>query len=382
MFDMDQMIYLDYNATTPIDPRVAEAMLPYLTGFFGNPSSSHRLGREAKMAVDNSRQHVADCLGCTSDEVVFTSGGTESNNLAIVGSLASLGWGRHVVTSAVEHPAVLEVVLALELEGKIDLSVVGVDAQGRVDTAEVEASLRPDTALVTLMLANNEVGTLQPVAEVASVCRSRGVLMHTDAAQAVGKIPVNVEELGVDLLSVAGHKLYAPKGVGALYVRRGVSLQLVLRGEGHEGGVRPGTENVLEQVGLGAACSLVQSELERETTELRVKRDQLADRFREAIPSSVFHGNPEAGLPNTLSVGIPGVDAETLLNRLSDDVAASAGAACHADERVKVSHVLAAMGISKEVARSTIRLSVGRMTTESDVSRGAELIVRAARTIA
>jgi cysteine desulfurase len=311
--------------------------------------------------------------------VIFTSGGTESNNLAIVGSLAALGWGCHVVTSAVEHPAVLEVVLALELDGKIELTVVGVDAQGSVDPAEVEAELRPDTALVTLMLANNEVGALQPVKDVARICRARGVLVHTDAAQAVGKIPVSADELGVDLLTVAGHKLYAPKGVGALFARRGVSLQPVLRGAGHEGGVRPGTENVLEQVGLGAACSLVRQELEEEQERVSALRDLLAELLCREIQDAVINGKPAAGLPNTLSLAFPGVWAERLLARLSEEVAASAGAACHADDSVKLSHVLMAMKIPRETAFSTVRLSIGRFTTESQIRQGAEKIVATAR---
>jgi len=372
-------IYLDYNATTPTDPRVAEAMKPFLTGFFGNPSSMHRAGREARRAVELARGQVASCLGCRAGEIVFTSGGSESNNTAIRGVIASKAGG-HVITSAVEHPAVLEVVRALEREGTISLTVVGVDGDGRVDPADVERALKPDTALVTLMLANNEVGTLQPVAEVAAICRRRGVPVHTDAAQAVGKVPVNVVELGVDLLSVAGHKLYAPKGIGALFIRDGVTIEPLIRGAGHEMGMRAGTENVLEEVGLGMACEIVTSDLEEEGIRLAGLRDLLVGRLREGLPEMVVHGHPEHRLPNTLSVAIPGVDTNLLLSRLGDEVAASAGAACHAED-VEVSHVLAAMGVDTETALGTIRLSVGRFSTEEEVELAADRILGVARAI-
>ncbi len=375
-----ELIYLDYNATTPVDPRVAEAMRPYLTGFFGNPSSMHRAGRDARQAVETARSQVAACLGCRPSEVVFTSGGSESNNLAIRGVVAARGGG-HVITSAVEHPAVLEVVRALEREGRIRLTVVGVDRHGRADASQVERALRPDTVLVSLMLANNEVGTLQPVAEVAEICRARGVPVHTDAAQAVGKVPVDVRELGVDLLTVAGHKLYAPKGVGALYVREGVRLEPLIRGAGHEMGLRAGTENVLEEVGLGAACELARDELADELPRIRALRDRLESRLREGLPSLVVHGHPELRLPNTSSVALPGVDASLLLTRIGDEVAASAGAACHAED-VEVSHVLEAMGVDTATALVTVRLSVGRFTTEDEVDRATERILGVARQIA
>lgn len=372
-----QFIYLDYNATTPVDPRVAEAMRPYLTGFFGNPSSTHRFGREARAAVDGARSQVAECLGCHSDEVVFTSGGSEANNLAIRGVVDARSGG-HVITSAVEHPAILEVVRSLEREGRIELTVVGVDSRGRVDPEEVTRVMRADTVLVTLMLANNEVGTLQPVAEVAALCRRRGVLVHSDAAQAVGKVPVDVGALGIDLLSVAGHKLYAPKGIGALFVRSGVVIEPQIRGANHERGLRAGTENVLDMVGLGAACELVSAEIQGEAEGLAVLRHRLLELLREGFPDVVQHGDPDHRLPNTLSVALPGVSASSLLATLAEDVAASAGAACHS-EGVSVSHVLHAMGVDEVTALSTIRLSVGRFSTEEEVNRGAELILAAAR---
>lgn len=370
-------IYLDYNATTPTDPRVAEAMGPFLTGGFGNPSSTHAEGRRAKSALEEARQRVADCLGCNSGELVFTSGGSESNNLAIRGLVDACGGG-HIITSAVEHPAVLEVVLALEIEGRIELTIVGVDRFGRVDPGTVAAALRDDTVLVSLMLANNEVGTLQPVQEVAALCRDRGVAIHTDAAQAVGKVPVDVTDLGVDLLSVAGHKLYAPKGVGALYVREGVEILPQIRGAGHERGRRAGTENVLLAAGLGIACELARSEVREEQTRLAGLRERLVNGLRTGCEDLVEHGHPAHRLPNTLSVALPGHDANGLVGELAEELALSAGSACHSGATM-ISYVLQAMGVEPALARATIRLSVGRFTTEEEVDRATELIVAAAR---
>ncbi|MGD8440054.1 MAG: cysteine desulfurase family protein [Holophagae bacterium] len=372
---MDDFIYLDCNATTPTDPRVAEAMAPFLTGFFGNPSSGHRAGREAKAAIEGARSQVAGCLGCAPGEIVFTSGGSESDNLALRGVVAAAGGG-HVVTSAVEHPAVLETALAMEMGGLIRLTVVGVDDQGRADPDEVAAAIADDTVLVSIMLANNEVGTLQPVAEIAARCRSRGVLVHTDAAQAVGKIPVDVEDLGVDLLTVAGHKLYAPKGIGALFVREGVEIEPLIHGAGHERRRRAGTENILEIVGLGAASEVVAAEATGEAGRLSAFRDRLRDRLTKGIPDIVEHAARAERLPNTLSVSLPGVRAGDLLTSIGDRLAASAGAACHG-VTVQVSHVLAAMGVSPELALGTVRFSVGRFTTDEEVDRGAEIVLAA-----
>jgi len=372
---MTGFIYLDYNATTPTDPRVAEAMRPYLTGFFGNPSSGHLFGREAKASVEGARAQVAACLGCSADEVLFTSGGSESNNLALRGVVAVRGGG-HVVTSAIEHPAVLEVVLAMEMEGLIRLTVVGVDRFGRVDPDEVERALADDTVLVSLMLANNEVGTLQPVGEISELCRNRGVLVHTDAAQAIGKIPVDVGALGVDLLTVAGHKLYAPKGIGALYIRQGVEIEPLIRGAGHERRLRAGTENILEMVGLGAACALVRDEPPDEHPRLESLRDRLRQRLTDEIDGTTEHASGADRLPNTLSISLPGAHAGNLLDAIGDEVAVSAGAACHG-LNIQVSHVLAAMGVGTEVALGTIRLSVGRFTTEAEVDEGAKIILGA-----
>lgn len=364
-------IYLDYNATTPIDPRVARAMEPALHDLWGNPSSAHRLGIQARRAVDRSRAQVAKCLGAAAHEIYFTSGGTESNNLAIGGVLRAQARG-HVITSAVEHPAVLEVVRAWEADGRCALTLVEVDSAGRVAPRAVERAIRPDTVLVSVMLANNEVGTVEPLAEIAALCHERGVLVHTDAAQAVGKIPVDVSALGVDLLSVAGHKLYAPKGVGALYAREGVSIAPILFGAAHEGGLRPGTENLLEILGLGAACDLVHRDVAHEVTRLSALRDRLRAGMQEHVDGLRVHGPLAEGandcLPNTLSVVLPGATASDLVTRLADRIALSAGAACHADS-VQVSHVLAAMDVPVDQARATVRLSVGRFTTEAEVDR-------------
>jgi cysteine desulfurase len=369
-------VYLDYNATTPIDPRIAEAMAPFLSEGFGNPSSIHAEGRKAKTALEEARERIAGALGCRPAEVVITSGGSESNNLAIRGLIEARGGG-HVITSAVEHPAVLEVVLALEIEGRISLTVLGVDATGRVDPQAVADALRDDTALVSLMLANNEVGTLQPVREVAALCRERGVAVHTDAAQAVGKVPVDVDHLGVDLLSVAGHKLYAPKGIGALFIRDGLRIEPQIRGAGHESGRRAGTENVLLAVGLGTACELAREEVALEQQRLSRLRDRLVAALRKQRADLVEHGHPVERLPNTASVALPGCVADELLARLANELAASAGAACHAGAAM-VSHVLQAMGVDPDLAAATVRLSVGRFTTEEDVDRGAEMILAAA----
>ena len=372
---VERFIYLDCNATTPVDPRVADAMQPYLERGWGNPSSSHREGRAAKAALETSRVQVAASLGAAPEEIVFTSGGSEADNLAIVGLVEARGGG-HVVTSAVEHPAVLEPLRALEGAGRIRLTVVGVDGTGRVDPDELLAALRADTVLVTVMLANNEVGTLQPVAALADAVHAREAVLHTDAAQAVGKIPVDVEALGVDLLTVAGHKLYGPKGIGALYVRSGVALEPLIRGAGHERGLRAGTENVLGAVGLGAACELAAAEVDAETPRLADLRKRLRRRLAEAVPGLVEHGHPELRLPNTLSVAFPSVDAGRLMARLADQVAVSAGAACHS-EGVDVSHVLTAMGVATEVALGTVRFSVGRFTTTDDVDEGADRVLTA-----
>jgi cysteine desulfurase NifS len=368
-------IYLDYNATTPLDPQVAEAMLPYIHQHFGNPSSSHIFGVTAKEAVDHARGRLAEMLGCAGDEVVFTSGGTEANNYAIKGVAGAYRQrGDHIITSAVEHPAVIEVCRYLEEQG-CRVTYLPVDGFGMVDPRAVEESITPETILVTIMHANNEVGTIQPISEIAEITHRHGVLLHTDAAQSVGKIPVQVDDLGVDLLSIAGHKLYAPKGIGALYVRRGIKLEKLMHGAGHEMGWRAGTENVIEIVGLGKAAELIHRNLSSYQRHMREMRDRLEQGLSRRVPGLWIHGHPETRLPNTSSVGFKGLEADTLLSQL-DNVAASAGAACHSD-RVEVSSVLVAMQVPLEYAMGTLRFSVGRFTTAEEIDRALDEITRA-----
>ncbi len=374
-------IYLDYNATTPIDRRVAEAMLPYLYEHFGNPSSSHPYGVEARRAVEHARAQVAALLGCRPAEIIFTSGGSESNNTAIKGVAAAYRErGSHIITSAIEHPAVLEPCRWLESQG-YHITYLPVDEYGMVDPADVERAITPETILVTIMHANNEVGTVQPIAAIATIAHRHGALMHTDAAQSVGKIPVRVDELGVDLLSVAGHKLYAPKGVGALYIRSGVRLVKFVHGADHEANRRAGTENVLGIVGLGQATEIAGRDLERNMAHMRTMRDRLwAGLTRELDTPGLLrlNGHPDERLPNTLSVGFRSIEANTLLAEIGEQVAASAGAACHADQ-VDVSTVLQAMQVPLEYAMGTVRFSVGRMTTAEEIDRAVEVVAAAVR---
>jgi cysteine desulfurase NifS/selenium donor protein len=369
-------IYLDYNATTPIDPAVAEAMLPFLHRHFGNPSSSHPYGVAARQAVAAARRQVAGLLGARPEEILFTSGGSESNNTVIKGIAASSRErGRHIITSAVEHPAVIEPCQALEAEG-FEVTYLAVDARGRVDPEDVARAITSETTLITVMHANNEVGTVQPIAEIAALARERGIPVHTDAAQSVGKIPVRVDELGVDFLSVAGHKLYAPKGIGALYIRAGLTLPKLVHGAGHESNRRAGTENVLEIVGLGKAAELAGGRLEETARHTRGLRDRLHTALQERLGPVRVNGDLESGLPNTLSVCFADVDASTLLAEVGEQVAASAGAACHA-EGVDLSTVLQAMKVPVREAMGTVRFSVGRGTTEQEVNEAAEVIAGA-----
>jgi cysteine desulfurase len=373
-------IYLDYNATTPIAREVAEAMEPYLYGRFGNPSSSHPYGVTARQAVEAARAQVAALLGCQPAEVIFTSGGTESNNYAIKGvALAYRERGTHILTSAVEHPATTETCNWLQSQG-FQITTLPVDGYGRVDPADLERAITPDATLVTVMHASNEVGTLQPIAELAEIAHRHGALLHTDAAQSVGKVPVVVDELGVDLLSVAGHKVYAPKGIGALYVRSSVQLAKLMHGAGHEGGRRPGTENVLEIAGLGQACQIAERDLERNMAHFQAMRDRLhTGLLRELGEGAVrLNGHPVKRLPNTLNLSFYGVEANLLLAQIGEQVAASAGAACHADS-VDLSAVLLAMAVPVDWAKGTVRFSVGRGTTAQEIDRAVEVVSEAVR---
>lgn len=368
-------IYLDYNATTPLAPTVQEGMLPFLAEYFGNPSSGHALGRAAHAAVEDARSRVAQLLGATAEEVVFTSGGTESNNQALKGLyFRQPPERRHLIISAFEHPAIKAPSQFLERQGA-EVSVVPCHHNGVVSPAAVEAALRSETFLVSIMLANNEIGTIQPLRAIAEICHARGVLVHTDAAQAVGKIAVNVRQLGVDLLTVAGHKLYAPKGVGALYVRRGLQLEPLLHGAGHERGIRAGTENVAQIVGLGLAAEMAARSLEVAAHRLEALRDRLWNQLSEAVPGLTWNGHSAELLPNTLSVNFPRVGGQELLAR-TPEICASTGAACHSGEAM-LSDTQRAIGLSAEAARGTVRFSVGRYNDEVEIDRAASLVAAA-----
>ncbi len=361
-----KQIYLDFNASTPLAPEVVEAMRPFLTAHFGNPSSHHWAGAPAKAAVERARGQVSALLGCDQDEVVFTSGGTEANNHALKGVFfANRDRGDHVVTSAVEHPAILQPLRFLETLGA-KVTVVPVDRQARVDPDDVRRALMPRTVLVSVMHANNEVGTVQPLAEIAAIARAAGLLVHTDAAQSVGKIPTRVNELGVDLLSVAGHKLYAPKGVGALFIRRGTRIEPFVHGAGHEQGRRAGTENVLLDVGLGAACEVAHRWIGMSA--VRALRDRFEARLKEQLGDALsVNGAGAERLPNTANVNFVGQVGADVLSRLSG-VAASTGSACHAGS-VELSPVLAAMGVPPREGMGAVRFSLGRTTTWEELGQ-------------
>jgi cysteine desulfurase len=372
-------IYLDYNATTPIDPAVREAMLPYLGEQFGNPSSSHRYGKEAHRAIDKARRQVADLIGANPGEVLFTSGGTEASNHAIKGAVLArhpeLG---HVIISAIEHPATVEPCEFLKRFFGCEVTVVPVDRFGRVDPDAVRRALTPRTCLVSIMHSNNEIGTFEPIREIAAIARGHGALIHTDMAQSLGKVEVNVDELGVDLLTIAGHKLYAPKGVGALYIRRGVRLARFMDGAGQEDGQRAGTENVPYIVALGKAGELAEQSLPEATARLRALRDRLEGGLRRAFGERIsVNGHPEERLPNTCNVSFLGRIGSEVLDAVPE-VAASTGSACHAG-KVTESPVLAAMGVGAEIARGAVRFSVGRFTTEEEIDRAVEILVKALR---
>ena len=369
-------IYLDYNATTPVDPVVVEAMLPYLSTHFGNPSSSHSYGYAAHEAVNNARAQVARLLGCSPAEITFTGGGSESDNLAIRGvALARSGKGKHIITQVTEHPAVLNTCRALEKLHGFRITYLPVDGSGRVNPRAVEGAIDDGTVLITIMRANNETGTLQPVREIAEIAHRHGVLVHTDAAQAAGKIPTRVDELGVDLLTVAGHKLYAPKGIGALYIRGGLELEPVIYGGGQEAGHRAGTENVASMVALGTACLLAQEQLVESQVRLQRLRDELQGQLEIYLSSQVhLNGHITERLPNTLNISVEGVVGEEVL-AATPEIASSTGSACH-EGSTDPSPVLMAMGLSRERALGALRLTLGRWSTNEEVERAARLLAR------
>ncbi|ACH82447.1 aminotransferase class V [Acidithiobacillus ferrooxidans ATCC 53993] len=373
----DRPIYLDYNATTPVDPLAAQALEPWLRERFGNPSSAHLYGKEAKAAVETARADVAALIGGRPEDMVFCGSATEANNLAIFGVARALrGERRHLVTSAVEHPSVMQPMRWLEAEGW-QLTVLPVDGTGRVRMDAAAQAIRRDTALVSVMLANNETGTMQPVSEIAALAHARGAFMHVDAAQGAGKTSVDVQELGADLLTLAGHKFYAPKGVGALYVREGTPILPIMAGAGHERGLRPGTENVPHIVALGTAARLAQEGLAREAARLQQLRDVLQERLVIAIPGLLLNGHPAERLPNTLNLSFPGVAGWQLL-AAAPEIAASTGSACHAGGHT-VSDVLAAMSMPREQALGALRLSLGRFTSEAEIDGAASVLIAAWR---
>ena len=374
---LEQAIYLDHNGTTPIASEAISAMTPFMAEHFGNPSSSHSLGVRANHGVMRAREDVAALLGCGPHEIILTSGGTESNNMVLKGLVDFRYPERfHLITSEIEHPAILKPALFLsELGARV--TILPVDAKGLIDPDQVQKAILPDTGLISIMLANNETGALQPVREIAQIAKGHNIPLHTDAAQAVGKISVRVKELGVDFLSVAGHKLYGPKGVGALYVRDGLSLTPLIHGAGQEDGRRAGTENTILTVGLGTACRVARERLPRDEKRICHLRDRLQSLLFEGIEDLVLNGPEIRRLPNTLNVSVPGLEGGRILSAIPN-VMASTGAACH-DQGVTLSHVLSAMGVSPRVGMGALRFSLGRHNTPEEIEIAAQAVITRVR---
>lgn len=366
------MIYLDYNATTPIDKEVAESMLPFLYGNYGNPSSIHKLGVQAKKYIENARKQVADLLNSSLDEIIFTSGGSESNNTVIKGVAHTYkGKGNHIIISIIEHPAIVNPCRYLEKIG-YEVSYVKVDEFGMVDKQEIGKLINDKTILVSIMHSNNETGTIQPIEEIADICRKRGVLFHTDASQSIGKVPIDVKTLDVDFLTIAGHKLYGPKGIGALYIRDGISVEPLIHGAGHEKGRRAGTENIILEVGLGKACEIAKFNLEN--NEVKKNTDYFYKRLVKEFGSTIhLNGHPVKRLPNTLNISFIGYNGYEILEKL-DGVLASTGSACHSG-MTTISPVLKAMGVSEDIGHGAIRFSLGKYTTKGDLDTVVENLV-------
>jgi cysteine desulfurase len=372
-------IYLDHNATTPVDPSAAKAMKPFIQEEFGNPSSPYPLGTRAKERLEQCREEVAMLLGCKTHEVVFTSGGSESNNMVLKGIVDQRNPGNfHLITSAVEHPAIINPATFLKEMG-VGVTVLPVDTHGLVDPGEVRRAIKPNTSIISIMLANNETGTLQPIREISQIAREHGIPIHTDAAQAIGKIPVDVNDLGVDFLSVAGHKLYAPKGVGALFIREGQNLTPLIHGAGQEGGNRPGTENIILSVGLGLACQVARERLQQDMKNMTLMRNRLQEILFSGLDDLVLNGHPDRRLPNTLNVSVPRIEGNKILDGLPT-LYASTGAACH-DRSVVLSHVLSAMGVPSEVGMGALRLTVGRTNDMQQIEEAGRLIVKRVKQI-
>ena len=376
---MKNPIYLDYNATTPVDPEVANEMLPYIQNLFGNPSSSYAIGRTSKEAIIKARKQVAGLINAKPDEIVFTSCASESNNLAIHGFvLANKDKGKHIIPSAVEHPAVTEVCKYLTTLG-YEITYLPVDSFGRVNPVDVEKAIRPDTALITIMHANNEVGTIQPISEITAIARKNNITFHTDASQSVGKIDTDVTKLGVDLLTIAGHKLYAPKGIGALYIKQGVKIENLFHGASQEKGIRPGTENVSHIVGLGKACEIAKRDFDKNSLNMLTMRDRLLNGLKNNLGDKVkVNVNLQNCLPNTLSVAFDNVEAHTLASVISKEIFISTGSACHADS-IEISSVLKAMNINIKTAAGTVRISTGKYTTTEEIDYAVKAISEAVK---
>eukprot|EP00240_Pyramimonas_obovata_P001355 CAMPEP_0118943372 /NCGR_PEP_ID=MMETSP1169-20130426/38191_1 /TAXON_ID=36882 /ORGANISM="Pyramimonas obovata, Strain CCMP722" /LENGTH=429 /DNA_ID=CAMNT_0006888617 /DNA_START=142 /DNA_END=1431 /DNA_ORIENTATION=+ len=379
-------VYLDYNATSPIFPEVAEEMQPFLFHHFGNPSSGHVFARPCAAAVKLARERVAKLIGCETEEILFTSCGSESDNHAIVGVISAAserlaGATPHIVSSNIEHPAILECLSALAAEGRLTYTLVPVDGEGLVSPAQVAEAMTPNTVLVSVMHSNNEIGTLQPIAEIAKVAKAKGAVMHTDAAQSFGKVPVKADETGADLITVVGHKFGAPKGVAGLYIRKGTPIKRMLHGGGQESGLRAGTENVLLISGLGKAADLYEVQASETTSHLSTLRDKLQAVLVEkctALGVEVMVNGPKDDakrLPNTLSISIQGLSASLLLSKLQNTMAASAGAACHSGGGPAISAVLKAINLPETFAMGTLRLSTGRHTCTEDIERAVDLIM-------
>ena len=368
------MIYLDHNASTPVDPEVADVLYSVLRTNFGNPSSGHDIGVRAKTSIEKARLQVAGLIGASPEEVVFTSGGTESNNLAIIGTALMKKKG-HIITSVIEHPSVTNPCAHLEAKG-FECTYVRVDHEGMIAVEDIRKAIRKETFLITLMHANNETGVMQSIEEIGALARAKGISFHTDAAQTVGKVPVNVESLNVDMLTIATHKFYGPKGVGALYMRKGTKLNPLLFGAGHERGLKPGTENVPGIAGMGKACEMAEVCMKDRVSHTKRLTAMLYTGLREHIPGLRINGHKTLRLPNTLNVCIPGIDSSTLLESIKNSVAASSGSACHAGER-KPSAVLMAMGVSESDAMSSVRLSTGKDSTEEEIKEAVETIAMA-----
>lgn len=376
---MKHPVYLDYNATTPVDPEVAKEMIPYIESHFGNPSSSYSIGRSNKEAIEKARAQVAELISCQPEEIYFTSCATESNNLAIQGvAWAHRNKGRHIITSAIEHPAVTEVCRYLNTQG-FEITYLPVDQFGRINPKDVENTIRKDTMLISIMHANNEVGTIQPIQEIAAITRMNNIVFHTDASQSVGKIETDVDKLGVDLLTIAGHKLYAPKGIGALYIRKGTPIENLIHGANQEKGIRPGTENVIHTVGFGKACEVALRDFKQNRQNMQVSRDRLLNGLISQLGNKVHVNiNPENCLPNTLSVAFENVSAHALASFIGNDVLISTGSACHSGETT-ISSVLQAMNLDFRTAAATVRISTGKSTTKEEIDFAVDVITKAVK---